>query len=118
MKVIFEERLSVVFSELVSQRWGDSELTIQTLPVSTRALYDKRTGALVLEHACFFEREWAPADRKLVELASTRELALRHVIAAADAWRAEVQAAVPAEPKEFFPAARRPQTRVFIIKPE
>jgi len=101
MKVIFEELLSIVISELVCRRRSDPELTTQIGRVSTRALYDKRTGALVLEHACLFERSWAPGDRKLVELASTRELALRHVIAAADAWRAEVQATVPAEPEEF-----------------
>lgn len=103
MKVIFEELLSVVFSVLITGRWDDSdpELETWTRKVSTRALYDKRTGALVLEHACLFEYDWAPADRKLVELASTRELALRHVIAAADAWRAEVQAAVPAAPEEI-----------------
>ncbi|MFN8504421.1 hypothetical protein [Kouleothrix sp.] len=103
MKVIFEETQAVEFDELVHHYNFEFNLTRQRGLIKTRTFYDKRTGALVIDHKCFFGRSWTPADRRSVELHPTREAALRRTIEVADAWRDEVQAAVPAEPEEFVP---------------
>lgn len=98
MKVIFEERLPIgLFA-----RNEEGELFPVLAHVWTKAHYDKKTNALVVEQWFTIDREWAPADRRFAELAVSREAALRRVIGLADAWQAEVAGAVPAEPEAHY----------------
>ncbi len=99
MKHIFEEQLTIAFQELIVRGRNNPELEPTRSRVTTNAWYDKKTGGLVVQHSCAFEREWAPEDRKIAEIQPTRALALRRVIRLADAWRDEVMTAVPTTPQ-------------------
>ena len=67
-----------------------------------RACCDGENGVLVVElTTTLYNRfNWRPADRKVLELHSTRAAALRRAIAIADDWYREVEAAIPPERTE------------------
>lgn len=115
MKKLFDER-----HELPSyvEQWVDEEGTwdhdkqewipfVKRHARSNRAAYavghyDAATGALVVELKTDLDysadrRDWMPANRKALELHTTRESALRRIIQIADAWYSEVTSALPVE---------------------
>lgn len=66
------------------------------------AHYDRKTKVLAVElKTTLYDRfAWRPANRTVLELHSTREAALRRVVAIADGWYREVEAAIPPEQTE------------------
>lgn len=116
MKTIFDERQRIIFQEQgVAYECGELQVQLRTLGNDLErdsvsftahciAKYDKDTGALHIKLDSALYRDWAPAERELVELHRTRERALRRVIEVADDWYGEVACAVPAllDPAELL----------------
>lgn len=107
MKNIFDERKSIGTFEkatvhIIRNRYNSDQWYVNRQTISVygyvKAHFDKDTITLVIDFNSSDSHEYetyTPESKRLFETQYTREAAIRSVIAHADAWYAEILAAIP-----------------------